>query len=109
MSVRLSEKDALAVAGRAAGFREVKVTADWDVDAACWDFCLDVDEFSLVSYTDGTGWQVIVWTGAYPFANDVVMADLKGTVAEALRYVRWLQKREAFYVERDERLWKDLG
>lgn len=64
-------------------------------------------EFSL--YRDcATGkTDVVMWVGSYPFANDVEMGTMT-TYEDAVRYVTWLLKREAFYQERDEARWRDL-
>ena len=42
------------------------------------------------------GWQVIAWTGSYPFAVDRVMGNF-ATIEEAARYAKWLLDRETFY------------
>ena len=98
---------------RATGFDDVRLSAEGQEGTVPtgddpFSFVVDVDEFTLYEFDDGEGWQVIAWTGSWPFANDTVLGDFSGiTVHEALRYVRWIEKREAFYAERDEKLWTD--
>lgn len=90
---------------RAHGFDDVRVKVDDE-----GTFLVDMDKFTLVGDDDGLGqtWQVIVWTGAYPFAEDQVLADLEVPFEQAVRYARWIQARERRYEEQFERMWTEV-
>lgn len=66
-------------------------------------FALTVTEFTFVCDEESGNWQVIAWTGSWPFAFDYPMGNLE-TIEEAARYAKWLSDRERFYYERDEKM-----
>lgn len=86
-----TEATNLVRAARAAGFDRVRVDANLLVDA---------DEFSFAPSEDGSSWQVIAWSGSYPFAEDTVVGDIVGPFSHALRFARWIEKREALYFDK---------
>jgi hypothetical protein len=68
-------------------------------------FVVHSAEASFVVGPEGV--DVMMWSGAYPFAVEHPMGTLV-TPEEAVRYAVWLLKREAFYQERDEAKWREL-
>ena len=65
-------------------------------------------EFSFhYSQSDQT-WQVVAWTGSYPFAEDHPMGEF-AAIEDAARYAKWLLARENFYHERDEAMMAQMS
>jgi hypothetical protein len=62
---------------------------------------LTTDVFTFAYDEESDDWQVIAWTGSWPFAVDHPQGNFS-TIEDAARFAKWLLARELFYQERDE-------
>jgi hypothetical protein len=58
-------------------------------------------------YEDGPVYWVTMWSGSWPLARDYPQGGFR-SVEDAVRHIAWLIKRENFYAERDDALYRQL-
>lgn len=74
----------------------------------CADDKGEIDTAEVTFFVEGPEDRVgvVMWSGSYPFPVDHDMGVLP-SMWEAVSYADWLLKREAFYADRDTRLWEE--